>query len=59
MGECQLCGKKGENLSLLQANHKELGAIMVCQDCWRKLYEDNAMVCGLSGGSGGSCPTCG
>ncbi|MHC1589750.1 MAG: hypothetical protein ACXQTQ_02160 [Candidatus Hecatellaceae archaeon] len=60
MGECRLCGKKGKNLSLFMANHKDLGSIMVCQDCWVKLYEENRMVCGTSGGSaGGTCPACG
>jgi hypothetical protein len=60
MSECRLCGKNGENLSLLSANHKELGEIAVCQECWVKLYEKNRMVSGTcSGGSGGSCPCCG
>ena len=58
MEECKLCGKNGEDISLFSANHKELGSIMVCDECWRKLYEKNRMVCGASGGSG-SCPTCG
>jgi len=57
MSACKLCGKKGEDLSLLSANHKELGNIMVCQECWVKLYDENRMVC--SAGSGGSCPACG
>lgn len=57
MGECKICGKNGEELSLLQADHKELGRIMVCQECWSKLYDKNRMVCGTAGG--GSCPTCG
>ena len=39
MEECKLCGKNGEDISLFSANHKELGSIMVCDECWRKLYE--------------------
>ena len=60
MVECKLCRKNGENLSLLSADHKELGHIMVCRDCWVKLYDENQMVSGSgSSGSGGTCPTCG
>ncbi len=58
MYECQLCGKKGKNLSLMAANHKDLGFIMVCRECWVKLYDENRMVCSTTG-SGGTCPTCG
>jgi len=57
MKECKLCGKKGDKLSLLSANHKDFGGIMVCQECWQKLSAENRMVCGTSG-SGGSCPSC-
>ncbi len=57
MGECGLCGKNGEDLSLLSADHKELGRIKICQECWTKLYSENLMVCGRSS-SGGACPTC-
>ena len=57
MEECKLCGKKGNDLSLYSANHKDLGQIMVCQECWVKLYDKNSMVSG-STGSGGTCPTC-
>jgi len=60
MGECKLCGKNGEDLSLLSADHKKLGSIMVCRECWAKLYDENKMVSGTgSGSSGGTCPTCG
>jgi ribosome-binding protein aMBF1 (putative translation factor) len=58
MGKCELCGKNGDDLSLLSANHKDRGYVMVCRDCWVKLYDGNRMVCGTTG-SGGSCPTCG
>lgn len=57
MGECELCGRNGGDLSLLSADHKDLGRIMVCQECWTKLYDKNLTVCGRSG-SGGTCPTC-
>lgn len=59
MEECKLCGKNDENLSLVGANHKELGYIMVCKECWVKLYAKNRMVCGTGSGSSGTCPTCG
>jgi len=29
MAECRLCGKNGEDLTLLSADHKDLGRIMV------------------------------
>jgi len=57
MEECKLCGKKGNDLSLYSANHKDLGQIMVCRECWVNLYDKNRMVSG-STSSGGSCPTC-
>jgi hypothetical protein len=59
--ECELCGKRGEDLSRFSANHKELGLIMVCQNCWVKLYEDNHMVSNSTGSSNTStnpCATC-
>lgn len=56
MGECKLCGKRGEELSLYSANHKKLGYMMVCDECRTKLYDKNLLVCGSS--SGGTCPTC-
>lgn len=57
MGECKLCGKNGEELTLLSANHRDLGQIMVCRECWIKLNNDNCMVWG-STGSGSTCPSC-
>ena len=57
MDECELCKRKEEDLSLLSANHRELGRIMVCQECWANLYEENRMVCDTTS-SGGTCPTC-
>ncbi|ODS35472.1 hypothetical protein BEH94_06515 [Candidatus Altiarchaeales archaeon WOR_SM1_SCG] len=58
MEECKLCGKTGEDLSLLSANHKELGRMMVCQECWVKLYAKNRMRCEGSSGGGSTCSTC-
>jgi hypothetical protein len=57
MAECRLCGKNGEDLTLLSANHKDLGQIMVCEECWKKLWNKNRMVCGTTGSSG-TCPSC-
>jgi hypothetical protein len=58
MGKCDICGKNGEDLSLIGANHKKLGNIKICSECWEKLYGENEFVGGTSG-SGSSCPTCG
>jgi len=57
MDECELCKRKEEDLTLLSANHKELGRIMICQDCWSNLYGENRMVCDTTS-SDSSCPTC-
>jgi len=54
MGKCELCGNEG---SRMEADHKELGRIMVCQECWSKLYDENRMSCSI-GASGGSCAFC-
>ncbi|MBS7643777.1 hypothetical protein KEJ26_04320 [Candidatus Bathyarchaeota archaeon] len=54
MASCQICGKTGNDLSLLYANHKELGYIGVCRECWAKMYNDNLFVIG-SGSSGCCC----
>jgi hypothetical protein len=59
MAECTLCGKSSEDLSLYSAQHKNLGWIKVCRECWVKLYDENSMVAGSGDSSGGSCPTCG
>jgi hypothetical protein len=59
VGGCELCGKSGEDLSLYSAQHKELGWIKVCRECWVKLYDANSMVAGSGGSSGSSCPSCG
>ena len=48
MRKCEMCGNEG---SRMEANHKELGRIMVCQDCWSKLYDKNSMTCSV-GSSG-------
>jgi len=59
VAECTLCGKRDEDLSLYSAQHKNLGWIKVCRECWVKLYDENRMVAGSGGSSGSSCPTCG
>ena len=56
MGVCALCSNGGEGTSLLEANHKELGRIMVCRDCWRDLYEENSLVYGST--CSGKCCAC-
>lgn len=57
--ECELCGKSEEDLSRLSANHKKLGLLMVCQDCWVRLYNENHMVSNSTSGSNQSpCATC-
>ena len=59
LNECELCGKRGEDFSRFSANHKELGLIMVCQECWVSLYDDNHMVSGSTGGLNKSpCANC-
>ena len=42
MGKCDICGKNGPELSLLGAEHKEMGHIHICSDCWTNLYNKNA-----------------
>ena len=59
LNECELCGKREEDLSRFSANHKELGLIMVCQECWVSLYDDNHMVSSSTGGASKSpCANC-
>ncbi|KXA92110.1 hypothetical protein AKJ64_04030 [candidate division MSBL1 archaeon SCGC-AAA259E17] len=57
MGECEICGKEG---SRLQVNHQELGRVMVCRDCWKKINEEGMKVwegtCSAS--SCGGCTAC-
>jgi len=49
---CEICGKEG--VSLYYANHKDLGGIKICPDCWRDAYAKNLLV-SSSGASGGCC----
>lgn len=56
MGECALCSRSGDDISLLTANHKELGRVKVCQDCWTKLYQENGIVSGST--CSGNCSCC-
>ena len=59
MAKCDICGKNEKDLSLLGANHKKLGHIEVCSECWEKLYGENEFVGGSTGSSSSSCSTCG
>ena len=36
--KCECCGKSGDDLSLYSANHKDLGWIKICRDCWINFY---------------------
>ena len=56
--KCGICKRDDEDLSLLSANHKDLGWIMVCNDCWRKLYAENSMVSGSTGSGKNSASPC-
>ena len=56
MGTCALCKKSSIGISLLGANHKEFGYLMVCQECWRKLSDENSMIAGSS--CSGKCSGC-
>lgn len=44
LSECDLCGKRGEDLNRFSVKHKELGLIKVCQECLVRLRDDNHMV---------------
>ena len=57
MVTCELCNQTGDDLSLREATHKNLGKKWVCGDCWTKLYDKNSMVAGTTDGGGSfSCP---
>ena len=59
--KCNLCEKSGENISLLSANHKQQGWIMVCRECWVHLYSENRMFSdsgALSKGPNSPCNSC-
>jgi hypothetical protein len=59
LSKCKLCGKTGEDLTLLGVRHKELGWIEVCGDCWKNSYDENSLVAGTGGKSGGCSGCCG
>lgn len=41
--KCTICGKEED--SLLRTNHKELGTIKLCVDCWSKEnYKKNCLI---------------
>jgi DNA-directed RNA polymerase subunit RPC12/RpoP len=48
---CVVCGREAE--SLLFAEHKELGGVWVCRECWERLYEENKIL--SSTGESSSC----
>ncbi|MDI6859133.1 MAG: hypothetical protein QMC85_01415 [Methanocellales archaeon] len=50
MGKCGICGKGGEDVSLLFARHRDLGGVWLCSDCWRNEYSKI-----VPSGSSGSC----
>lgn len=64
--KCDCCDKHGEDLSLLSANHKEMGWVKVCKECWTAFYMKNHMVAGTSNSGSvihnsspcSSCPGC-
>ncbi len=47
--KCVICGK--EEYSLLRANHKELGIIKLCVECWSGEQSKNKLL-PLEGGCG-------
>ncbi|WP_255333975.1 hypothetical protein [Methanosarcina sp. KYL-1] len=47
--ECAICGK--EEYSLLRANHKELGSIKLCVECWSGEHSKKKLL-PLEGGCG-------
>ncbi len=54
MTKCEICGK--ENVSLLYAEHKDLGRLIkICRDCWEVAYAENCLVSGSGSAGGCSC----
>ncbi len=51
---CALCG--AENVGLLFANHKQLGSVAVCQDCWQNVWSKNEFLSNVTC-SGSTCST--
>ena len=47
--KCAICGKEED--SLFRANHKELGTIKICVDCWSKENNKKKLL-NLEGGCG-------
>ena len=41
---CIVCGR--DDVPLLEARHKKLGVVWVCQECWIKLFENNEFLIG-------------
>jgi hypothetical protein len=40
--KCTICGKEED--SLLRANHKELGTVKLCVDCWSQEQSKNKLL---------------
>ncbi|MEM3564228.1 MAG: hypothetical protein QXR19_13415 [Candidatus Jordarchaeaceae archaeon] len=51
MDKCGICGKSGENVSLLYGTHRSLGKIWLCTECWKNEFKKILP----SGGSSGGC----
>ena len=59
LSKCELCGKTDEHLSLYRANHKDLGWIDICRECWVECFGKNRLVAGSgSKSSGCNCGIC-
>lgn len=57
MSKCEICGKAEEDMTLYGVNHKELGWIEICRDCWKESFDQNRLVAG-SGSKGSACGGC-
>ena len=55
--KCELYGKTEEDMTLYGVNHKELGRIEICRECWRESFEKNRLVAG-SGSKSSGCGNC-
>lgn len=53
MTKCEMCGK--EDVPLLLANHRDLGIIYMCSECWGKNWHSLLSQGGGEGDSGGCC----
>ncbi len=58
LSKCQICGKSGHKLSIYVANHKDLGLVEICRDCWTKFYRENRLVAGSGSKNCDGCCRC-